>query len=246
MLENRVALVTGGGKGIGAAIAGELAAEGAVVIINYSASAEAAEQVKNEIIAKGGKAETYKCDVSDYSEVKAMAGYITKTWGRLDILVNNAGIVRDNLLMRMSEEDFDNVISINLKGAFNTIKHANRQMIKQRYGRIVNISSVVGVTGNAGQVNYAASKAGIIGLTKSAARELASRNITVNAVAPGFISTEMTDKLPENVKEQMQSQIPLKRLGTTEDIANAVAFLVSDGASYITGQVIEVNGGMNM
>ena len=209
MLENRVALVTGGGKGIGAAIARELAAEGAAVIINYSASAEAAEQVKNEITAKGGKAETYKCDVSDYSEVKAMAGYITKTWGRLDILVNNAGIVRDNLLMRMSEEDFDRVIDINLKGTFNCIQNVTRTMMKQRYGRIINISSVVGVYGNGGQANYAASKAGIIGMTKSAAKELGGRGITVNAIAPGFIESDMTGALKEELKKKCFQPFPL-------------------------------------
>lgn len=246
MQNEMIALVTGAGRGIGRQIALKLASMHMTVIINYNGSKDAAESLVNEITMSGGKAVSYKCNVSDYNETADMIAFIVKEYGGLHVLVNNAGITKDNLLVRMSEEDFDNVISINLKGAFNTIKHANRQMIKQRYGRIVNISSVVGVTGNAGQVNYAASKAGIIGLTKSAARELASRNITVNAVAPGFISTEMTDKLPENVKEQMQSQIPLKRLGTTEDIANAVAFLVSDGASYITGQVIEVNGGMNM
>ncbi len=246
MLENRVALVTGGGKGIGAAIAGELAAEGAVVIINYSASAEAAEQVKNEIIAKGGKAETYKCDVSDYSEVKAMAGYITKTWGRLDILVNNAGIVRDNLLMRMSEEDFDRVIDINLKGTFNCIQNVTRTMMKQRYGRIINISSVVGVYGNAGQANYAASKAGIIGMTKSAAKELGGRGITVNAIAPGFIESDMTGALKEELKKEMLSAISLGCFGNVEDVAHAVCFFASDKARYITGQVLGVDGGMRV
>ena len=246
MLENRVALVTGGGKGIGAAIARELAAEGAIVIINYSASAEAAEQVKNEIIAKGGKAETYKCDVSDYSEVKAMAGYITKTSGRLDILVNNAGIVRDNLLMRMSEEDFDRVIDINLKGTFNCIQNMTRTMMKQRYGRIINISSVVGVYGNAGQANYAASKAGIIGMTKSAAKELGSRGVTVNAIAPGFIESDMTGALKEELKKEMFSAISLGCFGNVEDVAHAVCFLASDKARYITGQVLGVDGGMRV
>ena len=246
MLENRVALVTGGGKGIGAAIARELAAEGAAVIINYSASSEAAEQVKNEITAKGGKAETYKCDVSDYSEVKAMAGYITKTWGRLDILVNNAGIVRDNLLMRMSEEDFDRVIDINLKGTFNCIQNVTRTMMKQRYGRIINISSVVGVYGNGGQANYAASKAGIIGMTKSAAKELGGRGITVNAIAPGFIESDMTGALKEELKKEMLSAISLGCFGNVEDVAHAVCFLASDKARYITGQVLGVDGGMRV
>ncbi|MDE6254293.1 MAG: 3-oxoacyl-[acyl-carrier-protein] reductase [Lachnospiraceae bacterium] len=246
MQNEKIALVTGAGRGIGKQIALKLAEQGITVIVNYNGSEEAAESVVNKITESGGRAKAVKCNVSDYKETEEMIASIVKEFGRLDILVNNAGITADNLMVRMTEEDFDKVISINLKGAFNTIKHVNRQMIKQRYGRIVNISSVVGVTGNAGQANYAASKAGIIGLTKSAARELASRNVTVNAVAPGFIQTEMTDKLPENVKEQMQSQIPLKRLGTTEDIAAAVSFLVSEDASYITGQVIEVNGGMNM
>lgn len=246
MQNEKIALVTGAGRGIGRDIALKLAEQGIMVIVNYNGSKEAADSVVDKIEESGGRAKAVKCNVADYKETEAMIASIVKEFGRLDILVNNAGITLDNLIVRMSEEDFDKVININLKGAFNTIKHVNRQMIKQRYGRIVNISSVVGVTGNAGQANYAASKAGIIGLTKSAARELASRNITVNAVAPGFIQTEMTDKLPENVKEQMQSQIPLKRLGTTKDIANTVSFLVSEDASYITGQVIEVNGGMNM
>lgn len=246
MQNEKIALVTGAGRGIGRDIALKLAEQGIMVIVNYNGSKEAADSVVDKIEESGGRAKAVKCNVADYKETEAMIASIVKEFGRLDILVNNAGITLDNLIVRMSEEDFDKVININLKGAFNTIKHVNRQMIKQRYGRILNISSVVGVTGNAGQANYAASKAGIIGLTKSAARELASRNITVNAVAPGFIQTEMTDKLPENVKEQMQSQIPLKRLGTTKDIANTVSFLVSEDASYITGQVIEVNGGMNM
>lgn len=246
MQNERIALVTGAGRGIGKQIALKLAGQGITVIVNYNGSKDAAESVVSEITQSGGKAVAVKCNVSDYKETEQMVSDIIKEYGGIHILVNNAGITCDNLMVRMTEEDFDKVIDINLKGAFNTIKHVNRQMIKQRYGRIVNISSVVGITGNAGQVNYAASKAGIIGITKSAARELASRNVTVNAVAPGFIQTEMTDKLPENVKEQMQAQIPLKRLGTTGDIAAAVAFLVSDDASYITGQVIEVNGGMNM
>lgn len=246
MLENRVALVTGGGKGIGAAIARELAKEGAAVIINYSTSAEAADQVKNDIIAEGGNAETYKCDVADYNEVKAMIGYITKTWGRLDILVNNAGIVRDNLLMRMSEEDFDRVIDINLKGTFNCIQNAARTMMKQRYGRIINISSVVGVYGNAGQANYAASKAGVIGMTKSVAKELGSRGITVNAIAPGFIESDMTGALKEELKKEMLSAISLGCFGNAEDVAHAAGFLASDKARYITGQVLGVDGGMRV
>ena len=178
-------------------------------MINYSTSAKAADQVKNDIIAEGGNAETYRCDVADYNEVKAMIGYITKTWGRLDILVNNAGIVRDNLLIRMAEEDFDRVIDINLKGTFNCIRNAARTMMKQRYGRIINISSVVGVYGNAGQANYAASKAGVIGMTKSAAKELGSRGITVNAIAPGFIESDMTGALKEDLKKKCFQPFPL-------------------------------------
>ena len=245
MLENRVALVTGGGKGIGAAIARELAAEGAAVIINYSASAEAAEQVKNEITAKGGKAETYKCDVSDYSEVKAMAGYITKTWGRLDILVNNAGITWDGLMLKMEEKQWDMVININLKSAFNFIHAVTPVMMRQRSGSIINMSSVVGVHGNAGQANYSASKAGMIGLAKSVALELGARGVRANAIAPGFIITDMTAKLPEAVKEEWNKKIPLRRGGTPEEIAKVALFLGSDLSSYVSGQVIEVNGAMN-
>lgn len=246
MQEMKTALVTGAGRGIGSEIAKNLAELGFYVIVNYNGSRENAENVVNEIIASGGRAKAVQCNVSDTDAVAKMTDDIKSEFGTIDVLVNNAGIVKDNLIVRMTEKDFDDVINTNLKGTFNTIKHVSKVMIKQRYGRIVNISSVVGIVGNAGQANYAASKAGIIGLTKSAAKELAGRNITVNAVAPGFIMTEMTDKLSDGVKEQMMAAIPLKRLGTTKDIADAVAFLVSDNASYITGQVIEVNGGMNM
>lgn len=246
MQEMKTALVTGAGRGIGSEIAKNLAELGFYVIVNYNGSRENAENVVNEIIASGGRAKAVQCNVSDTDAVAKMTDDIKSEFGTIDVLVNNAGIVKDNLIVRMTEKDFDDVINTNLKGTFNTIKHVSKVMIKQRYGRIVNISSVVGIVGNAGQANYAASKAGIIGLTKSAAKELAGRNITVNAVAPGFITTEMTDKLSDGVKEQMMAAIPLKRLGTTKDIADAVAFLVSDNASYITGQVIEVNGGMNM
>ena len=242
----KTALVTGAGRGIGSEIAKNLAELGFYVIVNYNGSRENAENVVNEIIASGGRAKAVQCNVSDTDAVAKMTDDIKSEFGTIDVLVNNAGIVKDNLIVRMTEKDFDDVINTNLKGTFNTIKHVSKVMIKQRYGRIVNISSVVGIVGNAGQANYAASKAGIIGLTKSAAKELAGRNITVNAVAPGFIMTEMTDKLSDGVKEQMMAAIPLKRLGTTKDIADAVAFLVYDNASYITGQVIEVNGGMNM
>ena len=223
-----------------------LAGYGATVIVNYNGSAAKAEKVVNEITANGGMAESMQCSVSDFEKSKEMIDGIVKKYGRLDILVNNAGITKDNLIMKMSEDDFDAVIATNLKGAFNCIKHVSRQMLKQRGGRIINISSVSGVMGNAGQANYCASKAGIIGLTKSVARELGSRGITSNAVAPGFIRTEMTDVLPEDVKKAMGEQIPLKHFGETKDIAEAVAFLASDEAAYITGQVLHVDGGMAM
>lgn len=246
MLEGKIALVTGAGRGIGSAIAKTLAARGAVVIINYNGSQAAAEAVKSEICAAGGQAACYQCNVSDHDCVKDMIAWIVKTYKRLDIVVNNAGITKDTLMMGMSEADFDSVMNINLKGTFNCIKHACRPMIKQRCGRIVNISSVVGRAGNAGQANYAASKAGIIGLTMSAAKELGSRGITVNAVAPGFVKTEMTDVLSADVKAAIEKSIPLGYLGETKDIAEAVAFLVSDEARYITGQTLSVDGGMYM
>lgn len=246
MLKNKIALVTGGGKGIGAAIAKEMASQGATVIVNYSRSEEAAKKVQSEIRSNGGKADIFRCDVSDYNSVKAMIGDIIQHYGRLDILVNNAGIVKDGLLMRMKETDFDKVIEINLKGTFNCIQNVARQMLKQRYGRIINMSSVVGIYGNAGQVNYAASKAGIIGLTKAVAKELGSRGITVNAIAPGFIQTDMTEGLNQELKEKMLAAISLGSFGTAEDIAHAACFLVSDGARYITGQVLGVDGGIGM
>ena len=246
MLEGKIALVTGASRGIGRQIALTLAAQGATVIVNYNGSAAKAKEVVDEITAAGGKAEAVQCNVSDYEKCGELMAQIVKTYGRLDILVNNAGITRDNLLMKMSEEDFDAVIQTNLKGVFNCIKHISRQMLKQRSGRIINISSVSGVLGNAGQANYAASKAGIIGLTKTMARELASRGITVNAVAPGFIDTEMTAVLPDQVKSTVTEQIPLKKFGSVEDVAETVAFLASDKAKYITGQVICVDGGMAM
>lgn len=248
MLTNKVALVTGASRGIGKEIAKTLAREGAFVIVNYNGSKERAEEVVSEINAAGAQpqAAAYGCNVSDYTACGAMIEQIIKEYGHLDILVNNAGITRDGLIMKMSEEDFDAVIATNLKGAFNTIRHASRSFLKQRAGRIINISSVSGVMGNAGQANYSASKAGVIGLTKSVARELASRGITCNAVAPGFIGTEMTDAMPEAAKEAVKSQIPLQRTGTTEDIAETVAFLASERAAYITGQVISVDGGMSI
>ena len=246
MLTNKTALVTGASRGIGAAIAKSLAKEGAFVIINYNGSKERADAVAAEIIADGGKAAVYGCNVSDYGACEKMAKDIMETYGHLDILVNNAGITRDDLLMKMSEEAFDAVIATNLKGTFNTIRHFSRYLLKQRSGTIINLSSVSGILGNAGQANYSASKAGVIGLTKSAARELASRGITVNAIAPGFINTEMTEVLSEKVKEGATAQIPLGKFGETEDIANAAAFLASDEARYITGQTLHVDGGMAM
>lgn len=246
MLAGKVALVTGASRGIGKAIACKLAREGAKVIINYNGSKEKAEAVKSEIEAAGGQAEVYQCDVSDYTACETFIQTVIKEEGCLDILVNNAGITKDGLLMKMSEEDFDKVLDTNLKGAFNTIRFASRQMLRQKGGRIINMSSVVGVSGNAGQANYAASKAGVIGLTKAAARELASRGITVNAIAPGFIETDMTDVLSDKVKEASEAQIPLGHFGKPEDVAAAAAFLASEEAGYITGQVLHVDGGMVM
>lgn len=246
MLTGKVAVVTGASRGIGREIAKTLAEEGAAVVVNYNGSEQRAAEVVKEIQEAGGKAEAIQCDVSDFEKAGELMDHVIKTYGRVDILVNNAGITRDGLLMRMSEEDFDKVVTTNLKGAFNCMRHVARQMIKQKGGRIINISSVSGVLGNAGQVNYAASKAGIIGMTKSAARELASRNITVNAIAPGFINTEMTQVLSDAVKEGAVAQIPMKTFGETKDIADAAAFLASDKARYITGQVLCVDGGMAM
>lgn len=246
MLEGKVAVVTGASRGIGRAIALKLASSGAAVVVNYNGSKEKAEKVRQEIEANGGKASIYQCNVSDYEACQNMIQNIIEEYGRIDILVNNAGITRDGLLMKMSEADFDQVIDTNLKGAFNTTRFVTRQMLRQKSGRIINMASVVGVTGNAGQVNYAASKAGVIGLTKATAREVASRGITVNAIAPGFIETDMTDVLPDKVKEASVSQIPLGKFGKPEQVAAAVAFLASDDAGYITGQVLNVDGGMVM
>ena len=246
MLTGKIAVVTGASRGIGRAIALKLASEGAAVIVNYNGSEEKALEVKQELEAAGGRADICQCDVSDYGKCEGFIAEIITEYGQIDILVNNAGITRDGLLMKMSEEDFDKVLKTNLKGAFNTIRFASRQMLKQRKGRIINMASVVGVTGNAGQANYAASKAGIIGLTKAAARELASRGVTVNAIAPGFIETDMTKILPEKVKEATVSQIPLGKFGQVEHVAAAAAFLASEEAEYITGQVLHVDGGMAM
>ncbi|EYM95924.1 3-oxoacyl-[acyl-carrier-protein] reductase [Staphylococcus aureus] len=240
------ALVTGASRGIGRSIALQLAEEGYNVAVNYAGSKEKAEAVVEEIKAKGVDSFAIQANVADVDEVKAMIKEVVSQFGSLDVLVNNAGITRDNLLMRMKEQEWDDVIDTNLKGVFNCIQKATPQMLRQRSGAIINLSSVVGAVGNPGQANYVATKAGVIGLTKSAARELASRGITVNAVAPGFIVSDMTDALSDELKEQMLTQIPLARFGQDTDIANTVAFLASDKAKYITGQTIHVNGGMYM
>ncbi|NHL50947.1 3-oxoacyl-[acyl-carrier-protein] reductase, partial [Staphylococcus aureus] len=237
------ALVTGASRGIGRSIALQLAEEGYNVAVNYAGSKEKAEAVVEEIKAKGVDSFAIQANVADADEVKAMIKEVVSQFGSLDVLVNNAGITRDNLLMRMKEQEWDDVIDTNLKGVFNCIQKATPQMLRQRSGAIINLSSVVGAVGNPGQANYVATKAGVIGLTKSAARELASRGITVNAVAPGFIVSDMTDALSDELKEQMLTQIPLARFGQDTDIANTVAFLASDKAKYITGQTIHVNGG---
>ena len=244
MLTGKVALVTGAGRGIGRQIALTLAAQNAFVIVNYNGSKDKAEETVSEINAAGGDAVSYKCNVSDFEECQQMITAIIKEYKHIDILVNNAGITRDGLIMKMSEDDYDAVLDTNLKGTFNTIRHMSRYFLKQKSGRIINISSVSGILGNAGQANYSASKAGVIGLTKAVARELASRGITVNAVAPGFVDTDMTDALSDSAKENLISQIPLGRTGKPQDIANAVLFLASDAAGYITGQVLSVDGGM--
>ena len=244
MLSGKVALVTGASRGIGREIALTLAGYGADVIVNYNGSKEKAQETAAKIEAMGRKAAVVQCSVADYEACGKMIEDMLAAFGHIDILVNNAGITRDNLVIKMSEEDFDAVIDTNLKGTFHTIKHMYRPFLKQKAGRIINLASVSGVLGNAGQANYSASKAGVIGLTKSLARELASRNITVNAVAPGFIDTDMTQEMTEDAKEAALARIPLKRVGTPADIAETVAFLASDKASYITGQVISVDGGM--
>lgn len=246
MLTGKVALVTGASRGIGRAIAIGLAEAGADVVVNYAGSEAAAAEVVQAIEALGRKSFKVKANVGSVQEVEEMFKLVLEAFGRIDILVNNAGITRDNLIMRMKEEEFDQVIETNLKGVFNCVKAATRPMMKQRSGRIINISSVVGAMGNAGQMNYVAAKAGVIGMTKSAAKELASRGINVNCVAPGFIETDMTDKLAEDLRSQLAAQVPLARLGQPEDIAKAVIFLASDDSSYMTGQTLHVDGGMYM
>ena len=245
-MSEKISVVTGGSRGIGAAIAKKLASQGMTVIINYCGSEDRALAVKSEIEAAGGQAEAWRCDVSDCGQCERFVKAVMEKYGRIDVLVNNAGITRDGLMMRMTDENFSRVIDTNLKGTFYMMRFISRHMLKAKKGRIINMASVVGLMGNAGQVNYAASKAGVIGATKSAAKELASRGITVNAIAPGFIDTEMTGALSEKVQEQILTQIPLGTFGKPEDIANCAAFLASDEAAYITGQVIQVDGGMCM
>ncbi|AVQ32839.1 3-oxoacyl-[acyl-carrier-protein] reductase [Staphylococcus muscae] len=242
----KVALVTGASRGIGRSIALQLAEEGYNVVVNYAGNKEKAEAVVAEIQEKGQESIAIQANVANGDEVKAMMKEVVQIFGSIDVLVNNAGITRDNLLMRMKEHEWDDVVDTNLKGVFNCIQKVTPQMLRQRQGRIINLTSVVGAVGNPGQINYVATKAGVIGMTKTAARELASRNITVNAVAPGFIVSDMTDALSDELKETMKGQIPLGRFGQDTDIAHTVAFLASEKASYITGQTIHVNGGMHM
>ena len=242
--ENKTAVITGGSRGIGLAIAKKLAEGGANIAVLYVGDETEGKAAKAELEQYGTKVEQYFCDVSDFEKSKAVCEQVIAEFGKVDILINNAGITRDKLVLNMDENDFDAVINVNLKGTFNMIKHFYKHFMKNRGGRIVSTSSIVGLIGNAGQANYSASKAGIIGLTKSVARELAGRNVTVNAVAPGYIGTDMTNVLPDKVKETMKAQIPAKRIGTPEDVANVVACLCSDEAAYVTGEVIRVDGGL--
>lgn len=245
-LKDKVAIITGASRGIGKATALAMAKEGAIVVINYQGNEEVAQAALDEVHALGGEGIIYRCDVAKAEDVTAMVKAVHGQFGHIDILVNNAGITRDNLLMRMKEEDWDAVLNTNLKGTFLLTKEVSRIMMKQRSGRVINIASVSGVLGNIGQANYSASKAGVIGFTKTCARELAARGILVNAIAPGFVETAMTEVLPDAVKEGVKTQVPLGRMGRSEEIAHAVVFLAGDGASYITGQVIHVDGGMAM
>lgn len=246
MLNGKVAVITGAGRGIGRTIALHFAGKGAKVVVNYRNSASQVEELLTLIRNSGGEAIAIQADVSVEEDVKKLITETVKAFGRVDILVNNAGVIKDNLIMRMSEEEFDRVLDINLKGTFFCMKHVSGIMLKQKSGKIINISSVVGLTGNIGQANYAASKAGVIGMTKAVARELASRGITVNAVAPGFIETDMTEELSQKNKEAMIANIPLKRYGSVDEVAGVVSFLASEAANYITGQVLVVDGGLAM
>jgi len=246
MLRGKTAVITGGSRGIGRAIALAMADEGARVVLIYGGNQEKAEETCRLVAAKGVEVKAYQCDVADFTLCQKVVKDIGETWGDVDILVNNAGIIQDGLLVTMEEEDFDRVVATNLKGAFNMTRHLAKQFVKRRSGRIINISSVVGITGNAGQANYAAAKAGLIGLTKSVARELAGRGVTCNAIAPGFIETDMTSRLTDKVKENLVGAIPMKRLGKPEDIAALAVFLAGDSAGYITGEVIKVDGGLCM
>lgn len=246
MLKGKVAVITGAGRGIGKAIALQFAENGSKVVVNYRSSVTQVEEVINIIKSAGGEAIAVQADISREEDAKRLIEEAVKQFGRLDVLVNNAGITKDNLLMRMTEQDFDSVIDTNLKGTFFCTKYAATVMLKQRSGKIINISSVVGIIGNVGQANYAASKAGVIGMTKAVARELSSRGITVNCVAPGFVETDMTEQLSDKVKEATIANIPLKRYGVASEVAGAVSFLASEAANYITGQVIQVDGGLAM
>lgn len=245
-MERKVALITGASRGIGKQIALTLAKDNYDIVINYNGSQARAQEVLDACVALGSNAMIVQANVADYVSVEKMVATIIEQYGKIDVLINNSGITKDNLLLRMTEEDFSSVIDVNLKGTFNCIKHVSKVMMKQRSGTIINMASVIGVIGNIGQANYAASKAGIIGLTKSCAKELAARNIRVNAIAPGFISTEMTEVLDEKIKDSIMANIPLKDFGSAQDVANMVEFLASDKSRYVTGQVIHVDGGMVM